>query len=278
MKTLNILFVLLFLSCNSIELSEEMQSLKDNSITISELSKLDDKIYKEISAYDVIMVGEMHGTKEPAEFAFGLCKLISNKEERVVLALEIPPLQMENFSNKMSVKEIKDLDFFKGEGSDGRNGEAWLALLDNSNKNGGIEIKFIDSQSLSTRDSSMYRDICEIRKNYPNTKIVTLTGNIHNWLKPFANEMRLGGFVVNDTINFNAERIMSINHIFNRGTMLNNRGNGLELTTYEGKDNIFNKTISSKKIFCKRIFEDRNEYTHFLYTDEVTHSDTLVNR
>ncbi len=267
--------MLLFLSCNSVELSEDQRRIKENSIEIRNLSTLNNKIYKEIEDYEVIMVGEMHGTKEPSEFALGLCELISNKEQNVILGLEIPPSQMNNFTDNMSLEELKELDFFSGEGSDGRNGEAWLALLEESNKNEAIKVKFIDTQTLSTRDSSMYKEVCEIRKAYPQTKIVTLTGNIHNWLKPFSNKIRLGGLLVSDTTNFYPSKIMSINHIFNKGTMLNNMGNGLELTTIEGKENIFNKTLSAKMFLSKRVFEDRNQYTHFLYTEEVTHSDTL---
>ena len=265
--------MLLFLSCNSVELSDEEQRIKESSIEIKNLSTLNNKIYKEIEEYEVIMVGEMHGTKEPSEFVLGLCELISKKEQSVILGLEIPSSQMHNFTNNMSIEEIKELGFFRGEGSDGRNGEAWLDLLEKSNKNEAIKVEFIDSQTLSTRDSSMYKEVCEIRKAYPKTKIVTLTGNIHNWLKPFSNEMRLGGLLVNDTMNFNPLKIMSINHIFNKGTMLNDMGNGLELTTIEGKENIFNRALSTKMFLSKRIFEDRDQYTHFLYTDEVTHSE-----
>lgn len=278
MKLFNLFLILLFLSCNSVELSKEQQRMKKSAIAIKNLSILNDKIYKEVVDYDVIMVGEMHGTKEPSEFAFGLCKLISRKEQNVILALEIPPSQMYNYTDNMSIEKIKELGFFRGEGSDGRNGKAWLALLEKSSKNEAIKVKFIDSQRLSTRDSSMYNEVCEIRKAYPKTKIVTLTGNIHNWLRPFSNEIRLGGLLVGDTINFNPQKIMSINHIFNKGTMLNNIGNGLELTTIEGKENIFNTNISAKMFLSKRIYEDRDQYTHFLYTDEVTHSDTLINR
>jgi len=60
--------------------------------------------------------------------------------------------------------------------------------------------------------------------------------------------------------------------------MLNNTGNGLELKTFEGKDNIYNKTVSSNMFFCKSIFKEQDHYTHFLYTDKVTHSKVLENR
>ena len=62
------------------------------------------------------------------------------------------------------------------------------------------------------------------------------------------------------------------------GTMLNNIGNGLELKTIEGKDNIFNKTIAADKFFCKKINTQRDHYTHFFYTNKVSHSKVLENQ
>ena len=74
---------------HSVELTEEQKDIKMNAIPIQNLSKLSDKIYDEIANYGIIMIGEMHGTNEPAEFANGLCNLITQSEKEVVLALEI---------------------------------------------------------------------------------------------------------------------------------------------------------------------------------------------
>jgi len=230
MKIINTLLILLVLSCNTVELSETQLNLKANAIPINKLSNLNTDIYEEISNYEIIMIGEMHGTNEPAEFAYGLCKLIAEQEENVILGMEISPSQMEDFSDALTIEQLKQLPFFNGENSSGMNGEAWLNLIHRSNQNNKIIIKFFDYQSVAPRDSSMYNAICDIRKTYPNTKIVTLSGNLHNWLQPFRENKMLGSYLVKDTINFDKNKIMSIMHFYNEGTMLNNIGNGLELS------------------------------------------------
>lgn len=223
---------------------------------------------------EVIMIGEMHGTMEPSRFASGLCSLIADREDKVVLGMEIPPSQMKGYNKDMSLEQLLDLDFFAAENISGMNGEAWIQLLNESNQNDRIITKFIDTQEFE-RDSSMYLSILDIKRNYPNTKIVTLTGNIHNWIKPYKGTLKLGGYLMRDTMNFDKNKIMSINHIFNQGTMLNNLGDGLELTTIKPKENIFNKTIRSKNFLSMNIYSSQNAYSHFLYTEEVNHSSTI---
>lgn len=274
------IFILLtiIISCTSEELSDKQIKLKENAITLNSLTKLNDKIYDKISPYEIIMIGEMHGTNEPAEFAFGLCHLISQQEEHVVMAMEIPPSQMDNFNQNMTIHQLKELGFFSGENRSGMNGEAWLNLISRCNQQEKITVQFFDHQRVAPRDSSMYNAILEIRDNYPNSKIVTLSGNFHNRIEPLNDRMMLGCYLVNDTINFDRTKIMSVMHYYTQGTMMNNVGNGLELRTIEPKENIFNKTLSSKMLFCENIFEDRNHMTHILYTDKVTHSEKVNNR
>ena len=258
---------------NSLELTEEQKDLKKNAIPIQNLSKLSDKIYDEIANYDIIMIGEMHGTNEPAEFAYGLCELIAKHEGSVVMAMEIRASLMNNLSDEMSISELKELDFFRGKNFDGRNGIAWLDLVYKGIKNDGIILKFIDNPyQSSTRDSSMYREIRNIHNKYPNTKIVTLTGNVHNSFTPFFDEERIGGYLVKDTANFDSKKIMSINHVYSEGTMFNNDGTGIKISTIERKDNIYNTTLSHDMFLYKKSSEKQNRYTLILYTAKVTAS------
>lgn len=270
-----LLLLTTLLSCKSDNLTDTQRELKGSFIDIKSLSKLNIKIYKSIKEYEIIMIGEMHGTQEPAEFAYGLCNLISKHEEKVIMAMEISPRQMDGYHDKMSWEELKQLVFFHGENTSGMNGQAWLNLIHQSNQNDNIEIKFFDYQRVAPRDSSMYNAITEIHKANPNTKIVTLSGNLHNRLGSFNGNLMLGGYLMRDTINFNPDKIMSVMHYYNHGTMLNNIGNGLELTNIEPKDDIFNQVTSSKMLFCPNPFEDRNYFTHVIYTDEVTHSEVV---
>lgn len=270
-----LIILITIISCTPVELTPTQSTLKENAITLRSLSKLNKKLYKAISPYDIIMLGEMHGTNEPAEFAYGLCQLISQHEDQVIMGMEIPPSQMDGFSDTMTVDQIKDLSFFTGENSSGMNGQAWLNLIAKSNENEKIIIKFFDYQRVAPRDSSMYNSIVDIRMAYPKTKIVTLSGNVHNRLEPYKDKLKLGAYVMNDTINFDENKIISVMHYFNQGTMLNNMGNGLELRIVEGKENIFNKTISADKFFCENIFENQTHFTHILYTEHVSHSDVI---
>lgn len=258
---------------NSVELTEEQKDLKKNAIPIQNLSKLSDKIYDEIANYEIIMIGEMHGTNEPAEFAYGLCNLITKSEKNVVLALEIPSSQMNNFSDEMSITQLKELDFFRRENVDGRNSVSMLNLIYKSNQNERIILKFIDNPyPSSTRDSSMYREIHNIHNKYPKTKIVTLTGNVHNSFIPLFDKVRIGGYLLKDSVNFDSKKIMSINHVFSEGSMLNNDGTGLKISTIEREDNIYNTTLSHDMFLYKKFPEEQNRCTHILYTDKVNAS------
>ena len=115
--------------------------------------------------------------------------------------MEVRASLMSNLSNEMSISELKELDFFRRKNFDGRNGEAWLDLVFKSIQNEGIILKFIDnSYPSSTRDSSMYMEIRNIHNSYPNTKIVTLTGNVHNSFAPLFDEVRIGGFLLKESV------------------------------------------------------------------------------
>jgi len=233
------------LCCQSVELTGPALKIKEQAIPLENLSKPGSDIYNEIAKYDVILMGEMHGTNEPAEFVYGISKMIADKEGSVTLALELPSSMLDGMTDKMTKEELKALDFFISENRTGQNGESILDLIYKANQDSRIDLQFIDNYRASTRDSSMYAAICEIKKAAPYTKIVTLSGNIHNRLIPYKDEQRIGGYLIGDTINFDPARIMSINHYFNHGTMLNNIGNGLELQTFDPSDNIYNQTISN---------------------------------
>jgi len=261
---------------NSVEMTEEQKDLKKNAIPIENLSKLSKKIYDEIANFEILMIGEMHGTTEPAEFAYGLCELIAKHEGSVIMAMEIPASRMNNLSDEMSISELKELDFFRGKNFDGRNGIAWLDLVYKGIKNDGIILKFIDNPyQSSTRDSSMYRGIRNIHNTYPNTKIVTLTGNVHNSFIPLFDKERIGGYLLKDSLNFDSKKIMSINHVFSEGNMLNSDLTGLKMRTIEREENIYNTTLSYEIFLYKKLLEEQNQYTHILYTDKVTASEII---
>jgi len=277
MKKLYYLLLFLCISCGKKEVTNPVDYLKENAIPIKDISKLNQQIYKEISDYNIIMVGEMHGTKEPAEFVHGLCNLITESEKKVVLALEIRASQMENLSNEMSIAQLKELEFFRRENFDGRNGVSMLDLIYKSIKNEKIILKFIDNYYPSSpRDSSMYMEIRHIRHTHPDSKIVTLTGNVHNSITPLFDKERIAGYLLKDTANFDSKKIMSINHAFSEGSMFNNDGTGIKIRDIEREENIYNTTLSHEIFLSKKFPEEQNRYTHILFTDKVTASGRIT--
>lgn len=56
---------------------------------------------------------------------------------------------------------------------------------------------------------------------------------------------------------------------------MNNTGNGLELKYIEGNDNFLNQTLKSKMYFTPQLFKKNKQYTHILYTEKVTHSNSI---
>lgn len=261
---------------NSVEMTEVQKHLKKNAIPFESLSGLSDKIYDEIADHEIIMIGEMHGTTEPAEFAYGLCELITKHEDKVIMAMEIRSSLMDGLSEGMSISELKELQFFQNKNFDGRNGEAWLDLVYKSNKNDKIILSFFDnSYPSSPRDSSMYLSIKQIRKLNPNTKIITLSGNVHNRLEPFREKKVLGCYLMEDSANFDSEKIMSIDHVFSEGKMLNADLTGLKMRTVEREENIINTTLSYEMFLCRTFPKKQNRYTHILYTDKVTASEII---
>jgi len=268
------MFLSIFLEAQEIKPSP-IEILKNNAIEIENLENLNHEIYNEIKDYEIIMVGEMHGTYEPAKFAYGLCKLIAKNEGNVILVLELPKELLGDLSHPISSEDLMSTNFFQMENTDGRNGQSWFELILKSGNKQGIIVETLDNNICTPRDSSMYLDVIRIKKKYPNTKIVTLTGNIHNWLLPFRNQLKLGSYLLNDNQNINSRKIMSINHMYKEGTMMNNTGNGLELRNVEGKDNFLNETIKSKIYLTPQLFEKQKQYTHILYTEKITHSEKM---
>lgn len=251
------------------------QKLKENAIEITTLDSLGNELYSIVKNYDILMVGEMHGTNEPASFVYGLAKLISEKEGKVAIGLEIPKEKMNGISNNVTRDILRKSTFFSEQNIDGRNGSAWFELIVKCGADKNIEIFYLINSSDENIDSLMYLEVLNQKKMDAKRKIITLTGNVHNWLIPFKGEKKMATFIAEDTTHFSINKVMSVNHIYNKGTMLNNSGNGLELKTIEGKDTLFNRTLPFQNYFCKILFEKQKQYNYFLFTENITHSGVI---
>ncbi len=249
--------------------------IAENAKQVSDDFKLDSSHYKEFKNYSLIMVGEFHGTQEPATLVKAISELILQNEDSVSVGLEIPENQMSQFMQNPNDSTLSLTDFFTKENTDGRNGQAWYDLISYCNSKPNINLFFFDnftSMEVQNRDSAMYLSILNQKHKHPASKVITLSGSIHSWLVPFNNNPTMGNYCLNDSLNFSANVICSINHVFSEGTMLNSVGNGLELRTIDFEESVYSQSIDYKKYLLFYETAEPSQHNCIFYTRVVNHS------
>lgn len=241
---------------------------------------LNDTIYHEIKDKQIIMVGEIHGTKESAEFVESLAKLISKKEGKVLVGIEIWSEIMNGIDTLNVEASVNQTVFFSRENTDGRNGIAWRDLVTHCLEDSLIDLFFFDNSNEYRfmgfeRDSAMYLSVLEQFIKDPSRKIITLSGNVHNMLVPMGEMKTMGTYIVNDTLNFTKNSICSVQHVYSEGTMLNNTGNGLELKNIEFEESLYSKSHSSSNYFITYTAVQPSPYNGLFYTRKINHSPVI---
>ena len=252
--------------------------IKKNAIKIERVNKLNDAVYDSLVEFQLIMVGEFHGTQEPAQFVAALATLVSRKEGAVSVGLEIPENELLEFSKNPTKENLLSSKFFSKPNLDGRNGQAWFDLVMHCASDPNINLFFFDNikpNSPNKRDSIMYIGLRNQKMLFPNRKIITLTGNVHNQRVPFRDMVTTGMYCLQDSINFSNSKICSINHAFSEGTMRNNTGNGLELKTVQFEESTYTQSVSFHNYLVLYNFGNKTKYNALLYTRKVNHSNIL---
>lgn len=276
MKYILTVLLLFSINCYSQDFGEHF---KKSAIEIANLDTLSNAIYDSISNFELIMVGEFHGTQEPAKFVAGLSNLISKKEGAVCVGLEIPKNELSEFIQNPSKENLLSSKFFSKTNVDGRNGQSWFDLVMYCTMDSTINLFFFDNSEPSKgekRDSIMYVGVKNQKKLFPNTKIITLTGNIHNWRVPFNEMTTMGMYCLQDTLHFSSSKICNINHVFSEGTMRNNTGNGLELNTIEFEESVMTQSVNFTNYLVLYNYSG-SRYNGILYTRKVNQSNIILN-
>jgi hypothetical protein len=109
------------------------------------------------------MVGEMHGTNEPAMLLMVLADLLTKNGDSVCVGFEIPVEKMTAFSQKRTRQSLYETEFFSLASSDGRASKAWAAAIEKIGKNPMANIFFFDNiegeigtPGLSTKNSILF--------------------------------------------------------------------------------------------------------------------------
>ena len=256
------------------------EDLLNNAIKINQLDDLNPAIYNKLNDFNCIMIGEMHGTNEPANFLIGLTKLLTEGDDSVQVGFEIPDGKMENFLELKTDSSVYQSEFFNDNSNDGRNSIAWLNALVTLNNNPKVNIFFFDVNKSdynvsNNRDSLMYVKIKRKISEKPHWKTLTISGNIHNMLKPYKDKKTAAHYLINDEDMELSETLCTLNHFYQKGTMLNNIGNGLELRAIDNGASIFSETINSDNYLY--LFSEPKSHSGFIFTKIITASTTLTN-
>lgn len=266
-----ILIILLYFKIYNQDLGNH---IKENAIEIVRIDSLNRDVYEKLSKLKLIMVGEMHGTNEPAEFATALAELFSRNNETVQFGFEISPEQMAIYLQSPTKENVLKADFFNKKSNDGRASTAWANGIIKLTQNPKVNIFFFDidaNDKNQNRDSLMYIKIKNQILKYPEHKIITLSGNVHNKRNPHKGIQTMAYLLINDKELNYLENICTINHIFSNGTMLNNIGNGLELRQISNPVSIFSETVNYRNYLY--LFETPNNYNGIFYTTTVSSSE-----
>jgi hypothetical protein len=96
--------------------------------------------------------------------------------------------------------------------------------------------------NIQNRNSAMYLNVKNHAIKFPKSKIITLSGNIHNSLIPVNGRSTLGNYCFRESLIFPSGSICSINYAYSEGTVFNDVGNGLELRKIVFEENVYSES------------------------------------
>ena len=219
----------------------------------------------------------MHGTNEPAKLVAGLTDLFTRYGDSVQVGFEIPSDQMTTFIKQRTDSSVFHSDFFSKYSVDGRATVAWATAIAKARQNSKATVFFYDVNGnySSDRDSLMYLNIKTKLSEHPKWKTITIGGNIHNMLLPYKGQNKTAYFLYHDTDLNIADRICSLNHQYQSGTMLNNIGKGLQLRDIGTINSEYSKLNYDNYLFLFPI-NVVDSYSGMYFTKQVTAAE-LVN-
>jgi len=276
-RSLFIFFFILLASSLRAQISHEF--IKENAIEVTSVEDAkSDTLYQKLKDFQLIMIGERHGTKEPAEFVEHLSKVMVHHGKKVALGLEIPREEMTQFIENPNEESLKQTSFFSKNNLDGRNAQAWYDLILSCYQDTNIYLFYFDNlkgRIMKLRSSAMYISLVEVKKEFPDYMFITIMGNVHNRLKPFSGIETMGSLCLKDTVNFKKDKICSIIHLFGGGTLHKDRGDGFQLEEVEFKENHYSEATEFDHFFIQDVEKYFKFYTSLYYSRTITASESI---
>lgn len=248
------------------------QTIRDEAIELPSRTAATPAFYEAIRSKQAILIGEMHGTKEPAEFAQGVVETLLSQQRPVILGLEAVGTKVDVFIKASQLDSLKAY-WKKLFLMDGRHNSSWLDLAWRYHCNPNVTLVLFDQTDeqlqQGSRDSCMAENLLRVLQKRPDAVLVTLTGNIHNQLKPYGDIKTMGHFLHTlPSSPLKAAQILSVNHFYGAGTMINNRGAGLVLQQVPDNSGSFSTSVPYQSYFL--IADIYPMWNSLLFTRTVT--------
>jgi hypothetical protein len=274
------LFSFVILMCAVSQAQVSGQFVEENSVNISDRIEPNDTLYNKIKDYKAVMIGEIHGTQEAPEFLIGIVKSLKKNGKKVVVAFEISSDGLKDFKSDPTLDGLKKSVFFNSKAQDGRQCIAWAQMLVDLRKL-NVDITYIDldlahkGDKNITRDSMMYENLNTYFKTDTSRVLVTLTGNVSNKLTPYKGVKTLAYFMQKDKYScFKNKKILSLNHMYGKGTAMNWSNDGFKVRDVEGNADFYEyATPYDNYLF---IYNVQEGYNGILFSKTLTASPSLM--
>ena len=274
------IFTLLFLSYSVKSWSQiSAEYIQHNALPLSSTIQPDKDLYAKLKDYKAILIGEMHGTREPAEFVTGLAKLFSAHGREVLIGVEISEDVLGNFPKALSKASLAQSFFFKEGYDDGRNNSAWANMLLSVADLPNVQFVFYDvnaqdAEKEGDRDSLMYIRINNALKRNPGAVLISISGRLHSLLKPLDYITPLGYYLKNEKGSMvSGAKILSVRHKYSGGTMYNATMDGdlMVRKVLLSEDDLYGSAAPSERYFLL-LPSEAEGYNAVLFTRKVTAS------
>ncbi len=263
----------MLISLQTIAQDSSTTYIQQHAIKLERLDKLNEAAYQLLASYQIIMVGEMHGTNEAALFAKGITQLFSEHGDSVLLGLEIPNKMMKRYLTEQTIESVYQSKFFANpDYLSGRECYTWADLIAAFHQNEKVKIFFFDCdtslQAYNDRDFLMYENLKNDFIKHPKYKMVTISGNIHNQI--LTDRTTMGKFLANDSTLNVKNKICSLNEFYIKGEMRNNSGNGLQLKQIDYGENSVSKAVDYDYFLMLANPKRKYQWTGIFFTRNIT--------
>ncbi|MCY7357814.1 MAG: hypothetical protein LH609_10165 [Rudanella sp.] len=248
-------FAVVLFSINQVAIAQSNTAklIQDGAIELPSRTAATPGLYEAIRSKQAILIGEMHGTKQPPEFAQGVVETLLSQQRPVILGLEAVGTKADAYIRAGQLDSLK-AHWKKLFLMDGRHNSSWLDLVWRYHRNPNVTLVLFDQTDEQiphlSRDRSMAENLLQALQKRPDAVIVTLSGNIHNQLKPY-NETETMGYFLHTVSNtpLQQNQILSVTHFYGAGTMMNSQGNGLQLRQVPDNSGEFSTAVPYQSYF-----------------------------